>query len=62
MASKATKGGSIGTKDMNVTDPISTQGPLKQTLVSYQEWSMNDMCDPAEHGDAKIAGPKGSKP
>ena len=60
-SSKSDKGSSISTSDMNVTEAISTQGPLAQTLKGYDRWDVNVIKDPVKDGDAKIQG-KGSKP
>lgn len=60
-SSKADKGSSIATSDMNVTDSIGPQGPLAQTLKGYDRWNVNVIKDPVKDGDAKIQG-KGSKP
>jgi len=60
-STKDDKGTNIGTSDMNVTQKIGAQGPLAQTLKSYDRWDVNEIKDPTKDGDANIRG-KGSKP
>jgi hypothetical protein len=60
-SSKADKGTSIGTSDMNVTQKIGAQGPLAQTLKGYDRWDVNEIKDPVKDGDKMIKG-KGEVP
>lgn len=61
MGSKSDKGSNIGTSDTNVTTKIGAQGPLSETLESYNEFDVNKLKDPLSYQSKPMKG-SGSKP
>ncbi|HEX9504266.1 MAG TPA: hypothetical protein VF974_08200 [Patescibacteria group bacterium] len=60
MSNKSPDMNSKGVK-VNTSEPLSPQGPLKDTLKAYDEWDINKLKDPTSYGDKNTKG-QGSKP
>lgn len=49
------------TQDTNKTEKIGPQGPLSETLASYDEFDINKLKDPLSYQSKSMKG-SGSKP
>lgn len=49
------------TSDTNKTSPVKAQGPLSETLASYDEYDSNKLKDPLSYQTKPMKG-NGSKP